>query len=46
MARVEPKKEGADYRCQDCGMVITVKDVTKKTQHGELLCCNRPMEIV
>jgi desulfoferrodoxin-like iron-binding protein len=46
MGRVEPKKEGADYRCQDCGMIITVKEVTKKTQHGELLCCNQPMEIV
>jgi DNA-directed RNA polymerase subunit RPC12/RpoP len=46
MAPVNPKKKDADYRCQDCGLVITVKEVTKKTPHGELLCCNRPMQIV
>jgi hypothetical protein len=44
MTKVVEKKEAVDYRCQDCGLVVTVKKVTGKTQHGELMCCNEPMK--
>ena len=45
MALIKKKKKDADYRCQDCGLVVTVKnDVAETTQHGELMCCNRPMK--
>ena len=38
MAPVNPKKKDADYRCQDCGLVITVKEVTKKEPHMASFC--------
>jgi len=45
MAPVQTKKKGVNYRCQDCGLVVTVKnDVAKTAQHGELMCCNEPMK--
>ena len=44
MATVQTKRRGVDYRCQDCGMVVTVKDVARTAQHGELMCCNEPMK--
>jgi desulfoferrodoxin-like iron-binding protein len=44
MTTVGTKKTGVDYRCQDCGLVVTVKKAAKTTQHGELMCCNEPMK--
>jgi hypothetical protein len=45
MGPVKKKVLGVDYRCQDCGLVVTIKtDIDNKTQHGELMCCNDIMK--
>jgi len=44
VAPVQQKKTGVNYRCQDCGLVVTVKkEVPSTGQHGELMCCNQAM---
>ena len=47
VAPVQQKRRGVDYRCQDCGLVVTVKrEIANTAQHGELMCCNEPMNKV
>ncbi|MCW3998865.1 MAG: hypothetical protein NWE93_01340 [Candidatus Bathyarchaeota archaeon] len=40
------KKQGEQYRCDECGLVVIVQDPCGCEDTCELVCCGEPMEEV